>query len=223
MDATRKTPKPAASRSRERVRDRAQTEELMLAAAQRLFADRGFLAVSVRDIAAEAGVSHALIHRYLGSKEDILVAVMKRNTAPALRAAGAAADVREMVPRMFGGLLASQPDYLRLLARIVMDHLSFDAVKPEFPAYAFLIEALTDDAAQRGRELPDPRVLAASLTALAIGWSATEDWLVKASGLDVVDPQVIAASLELIVLNMVDAETSPAASDEASPEPPAGA
>jgi AcrR family transcriptional regulator len=195
----------------------------MLAAAQRLFADRGFLAVSVRDIAAEAGVSHALIHRYLGSKEDILVAVMKRNTAPALRAAGAAADVREMVPRMFGGLLASQPDYLRLLARIVMDHLSFDAVKPDFPAYAFLIEALTEDAARRGRDLPDPRVLAASLTALAIGWSATEDWLTRASGLDDVDPQVIAASLELIVLNMVEAATSPAASVDASVELPAGA
>ena len=223
MDATRKIPKPAASRSGERVRDRAQTEELMLAAAQRLFAERGFLAVSVRDIAAEAGVSHALVHRYLGSKEDILVAVMKRNTGPALRAAGATGGVREMVPRMFAGLLASQSDYLRLLARIVLDHLSFDTVKPDFPAYAFLIEALTEDAARRGRELPDPRVLAASLTALAIGWSATEDWLVKASGLDDVDPQVIAASLELIVLSMVEGTASPAASFEASAEPAAGA
>ena len=204
MEGAHKTQKPAASRNRERPRDRAQTEELMLAAAQRLFAERGFLAVSVRDIAAEAGVSHALVHRYLGSKEDILVAVMKRNTGPALHAAGASRDARETVPRMFRGLLASQPDYLRLLARIVMDHLSFDAVKPEFPAYALLIGLLTEDAAQRGRELPDPRVLAASLTALAIGWSVTEDWLVKASGLDDVDPQVIAASLELIVLSMVD-------------------
>lgn len=195
----------------------------MLAAAQRLFAERGFLAVSVRDIAAEAGVSHALVHRYLGSKVDVLVAVMKRNTAPALRAAGAAGDVREMVPRMFSGLLASQPDYLRLLARIVMDPLAFDAVKPEFPAYAFLIEALTEDATRRGRDLPDPRVLAASITALAIGWSATEDWLIRASGLDGVDPQVIAASLELIVLSMVEAATSPAAPVDASVELPAGA
>ena len=195
----------------------------MLAAAQRLFAERGFLAVSVRDIAAEAGVSHALVHRYLGSKEDVLVAVMKRNTAPALRAAGAAGDVREMVPRMFAGLLASQPDYLRLLARIIMDHLSFDTVKPDFPAYAFLIQALTEDAARRGRDLPDPRVLAASLTALAIGWSATEDWLVRASGLDDVDPQVITASLELIVLSMVEVSASPTASVDASVELPAGA
>jgi AcrR family transcriptional regulator len=194
----------------------------MLAAAQRLFADRGFLAVSVRDIAAEAGVSHALVHRYLGSKEDVLVAVMKRNTGPVLRVAGTAGSVSEMVPRMFRGLLASQPDYLRLLARVVMDHLSFDAVKPEFPAYALLIEALTKDAAQRDRELPDPRVLAASLTALAIGWSATEDWLVRASGLDDVDPQVIATSLELVVLSMVEGAASPT-SGEASGDPSAGA
>jgi len=222
MEGAHKTQKPAASRNRERPRDRAQTEELMLVAAQRLFAERGFLAVSVRDIAAEAGVSHALVHRYLGSKEDVLVAVMKRNTPPALRAAGAAGGVPETVVRMFRGLLASQPDYLRLLARIVMDRLSFDTVKPEFPAYALLIGSLTEDAARRGRELPDPRVLAASLTALAIGWSVTEDWLVKASGLDDVDPEVIAASLELIVLSMVEGPASPAASVEASVEPPAG-
>jgi AcrR family transcriptional regulator len=223
MAGAHETRKPAASSDRKRLRDRAQTEELMLAAAQRLFAQRGFLAVSVRDIAAEAGVSHALVQRYLGTKEDILVAVMKRNTGPALRAAGAAGDVREMVPNMFRGLLASQPDYLRLLARIVMDRLSFDTVKPEFPAYAFLIRSLTDDAARRGRELPDPRVLAAALTALAIGWSVTEDWLVKASGLDDVDPQVIATSLGLIVLSMVEGAAAPAASVEAWVGPPAGA
>ena len=78
-----------------------QTEERILAAAQHLFAERGFHAVSVRDIAAKAGVSHALVHRYLGSKKAILTAVMKRHTGPVLGVARAAASVREAVPGMF--------------------------------------------------------------------------------------------------------------------------
>ncbi len=159
----------------------------MLVAAQHLFAERGFHAVSVRDIAAEAGVSHALVHRYLGSKEAILTAVMKRHTGPVLEVARVAGGVREAVPDMFRELRVHRADYLKLLARMGMDSVPFDIVKPEFPAYALLIKLLTADAAERGRELPDPRVLAASLTALAIGWTVTEDWLVRASGLGDVD------------------------------------
>ena len=191
----------------------------MLAAAQHLFAERGFHAVSVRDIAVEAGVNHALVHRYLGNKEAILKAAMKRNTGPVLGAARAAASVREAVPSMFLELRASRPDYLKLLARMGMDRVSFEAVKPDFPAYALLIEMLKADAAQQGRELPDPRVLAAALTALAIGWTVTEDWLVRASGLDDVAPQVVEASLDLILQSMVDGGSSPATPAAASDEP----
>ena len=191
----------------------------MLAAAQHLFAERGFHAVSVRDIAVEAGVSHALVHRYLGSKEAILTAVMKRNTGPVLGAARAAASVRDAVPAMARELRVSRPDYLKLLARMGMDRVPFETVRPEFPAYALLIELLKADAAKLGRELPDPRVLAASITALVIGWTVTEDWLVKASGLDDVDAQVVEASLDLILLSMVGGDPSPATSGAASDGP----
>lgn len=184
----------------------------MLVAAQRLFADYGFHAVSVRDIAAEAGVSHALVHRYLGGKEAILAAAMRRNTGPVLNIAAAAASASEAVPAMFRELRTSRQEYLKLLARMGLDRVSIEAVRPEFPAYVRLIELLKADAAQRGCELPDARVLAASLTALVIGWAVTEDWLIPASDLDDVDGQVIEASLAIILRSMVDSGSPPATS-----------
>ena len=184
----------------------------MLAAAQHLFAERGFHAVSVRDIAAAAGVSHALVHRYLGGKEAILAAAMRSNTQPVLDIAAAAASAGEAVPAIFRELRTSQREYLKLLARVGLDRVSFGAVGPEFPAYVRLIEMLKADAAQRGRELPDPRVLAASLTALVIGWAVTEDWLIRASDLDDVDAEVIEASLGMILRRMVDSGSPPGTS-----------
>lgn len=47
------------------------TRERVLAVAQRLFAERGYTRVSIRQIAAEAGVSPALVMKVGGSKEQI--------------------------------------------------------------------------------------------------------------------------------------------------------
>ena len=63
-------------KSEQRRGGREQTTAAILDAAEKLFAERGFTAVTVRDIAAEAGVSHALVHRYLGSKQDVYRAML---------------------------------------------------------------------------------------------------------------------------------------------------
>jgi AcrR family transcriptional regulator len=60
-----------------RPRDAARTREAMLRAAQRLFAEKGYATTGVREIAADAGVSTALVRRYFGSKEGLLRAALK--------------------------------------------------------------------------------------------------------------------------------------------------
>jgi AcrR family transcriptional regulator len=54
----------------------AVTRQTILAAARDLFAAHGVDGVSVRRIAAEAGVDHALVHRYFGAKDDMVAAIL---------------------------------------------------------------------------------------------------------------------------------------------------
>ncbi|MGB8328970.1 MAG: helix-turn-helix domain-containing protein, partial [Polyangiales bacterium] len=58
------------------------TRESILEAAERLFAERGFAATSVRDIVGEAGTSAPSLYHFFGSKESLAVELIKdRHTA----------------------------------------------------------------------------------------------------------------------------------------------
>ncbi|MBW1831966.1 MAG: TetR/AcrR family transcriptional regulator [Deltaproteobacteria bacterium] len=58
------------------------TREIILEAAERLFAERGFAATSVRDIVGEADTSAPSLYHFFGSKENLLVELINdRHTA----------------------------------------------------------------------------------------------------------------------------------------------
>jgi len=59
----------------------AATKAAIFAAAERLFALRGFGEVSVRDITAEAGVNLAGVNYHFGSKDALLFEIFRRRTA----------------------------------------------------------------------------------------------------------------------------------------------
>lgn len=57
-----------------------EARERVLEAAERLFAQRGYTAVTLRDIAAEVGIRHtSLYHHAPGGKEELFVEVTERN------------------------------------------------------------------------------------------------------------------------------------------------
>ena len=57
-------------------RDRETTQSAIRAAAQRMFAERGYSGTPLRDIASEAGVDPAMIIRYFSSKEELFLTTM---------------------------------------------------------------------------------------------------------------------------------------------------
>ncbi|GAA2807822.1 TetR/AcrR family transcriptional regulator [Saccharopolyspora taberi] len=118
MDA--KTPR----RGRRTAEEAARTREVILTAAMRLFAERGFDAVSLRDIAVEADSAHGLIRHYFGTKEQVWQAVLERADAEftvAMRAvldAPAGEDPVETirhVVRVLTSTSAEHPEIVRLL------------------------------------------------------------------------------------------------------------
>jgi TetR/AcrR family transcriptional regulator, fatty acid metabolism regulator protein len=56
-----------------------EKRRLILDAAVRVFARKGFHATRVGDIAAEAGVAHGLLYHYFESKDQLLEAVFREN------------------------------------------------------------------------------------------------------------------------------------------------
>jgi AcrR family transcriptional regulator len=86
-------PERRASASPRRRRDAAATREAILEAATRRFATQGYEHAGVREIAADAGVTAALVNRYFGSKEGLFVEVIER-----------ALDIGHLLPGQRGDL-----------------------------------------------------------------------------------------------------------------------
>src|SRR3546814_7260502 len=64
-------PKKATLKAATKERDAERSKQALLEAAQRLFSGRGYTEVSVRDIAADAGINPALVSYYFGSKKAL--------------------------------------------------------------------------------------------------------------------------------------------------------
>ena len=165
------------------ARGRTEVRNALLDAAATLFAARGVAAVSVRDVAAHAGVNHGLVHRHFGSKHALFTAVLDRgareiaSTAPA---SGAAET--DALLALFNAAAANQT-YWRLLARALLDEKKPHEIQTEFPTIRRLLEALAG-ARRRGAlaaEL-DPRMVAGAVAAMGLGWLLFEPFLLAAMG-----------------------------------------
>lgn len=193
---------PGASAERPRGA-REATTAAMLEAAEELFAAHGFTAVSVRDIAKQTGVSHALVHRYLGNKDDIYRKVLQRNEDVMLAAAAGTDDLLEAVGHMFREGRARRR-YLRLVTHSALHGLPFDTTIGRFPATELLIELArrsTGEAPSCGDV--DPRVAIAAVVALYLGWVSLESWLVPAAGLQDEDEAMVLAHLERVIRYLI--------------------
>lgn len=153
-----------------------EARERVLHAAAKLFSARGYSAVTVKDIASEAGIHHAsLYHHAPNGKEGLFVEVTTRTLAQhrhgiATVAAQHDPDLRRQLYAIAGWLLEHPPmDMIRLI------YSDLPAIKPESAEYLTLLAFesmiipvfhVLNEAAQRG-EIMHPNLgnMAAALFA----------------------------------------------------------
>ncbi|MGF1493629.1 MAG: TetR/AcrR family transcriptional regulator [Microcoleaceae cyanobacterium] len=146
---------------------KSEARERVLQAAESLFMRRGYEAVTVKDIAKEAGIHHASIYHHVpGGKADLFVEVMTRHLrqhqAGIQAAIGGAGDDLEAQLRGISAWLLSQPpmDLIRLTNS---DLPSIDPKSAEelenlaFFALLVPIQSVLEQAQQRG-EIDHPNL-----------------------------------------------------------------
>jgi AcrR family transcriptional regulator len=187
-----------------RLRGREATTAAILDAAEELFAAQGFSAVTVRAIAERVGVSHALVHRYVGRKIDIWNAVLERNARSMLQAAPDNPDLLETATLMLRDGLAQHRRYIRLLAHSGLHGFSSGWPPGTFGATERLVElaeraAASAPSTERTDDSLDPRFVIACVVALFIGWGGMESWVRARTGLQDMDEGEVADGLERVV------------------------
>jgi AcrR family transcriptional regulator len=124
---------PARQPKRQRRKEARPAE--IIAAALKLFSERGFAATRLEDVAEAAGVSKATIYLYFESKEDLFKAIIREIATPRLDAIealvegfdGRAADlVRGLTER--ARAIAGSPDVRAVIKLVVSEAGNFPDV-----------------------------------------------------------------------------------------------
>lgn len=160
---------------------RAEQRERILDAAAKVFARRGLAAGRITDIAAEAGLSHGLVHHYFGTKADLHLALIART----MGAADALPRAARAVPGTAWDRLAwyvgmalmgarAVPEQFFLVAETVMNETVDPAARALVDekgavARALLAELVADGQAEGSVRKGDPLALATHVLAMVSG------------------------------------------------------
>jgi len=159
------------------VTDASSTSDLILDAAERLFARQGFAATTIKQIGKEAAVNPALLYYYYDSKETLYRAMLQRilgqllsRGADAIERANTHADRIRAFVRAQVRLLAEHPHFPQLLVRELVDHQASHAEQAITTSAAGAFKRLCDviSAGQKEgafRTSLDPRFTAISIIA----------------------------------------------------------
>jgi AcrR family transcriptional regulator len=152
----------------------------ILEAAVKVFADKGFHAARVGDIAEEAGIAYGLVYHYFQSKEDLLETIFRTTWTEMLarvreveEANVPAAEAVRQVTALLLRTWRRDPDLVRVLVREVTRN---QHVQKEVEEITHAMEAL-ERIIRRGQEVGEFRVELDSRLAAAVFYGALEEVL----------------------------------------------
>ena len=164
----------------ERTTDR---RRVLLDAAARVFARKGFHTARVGDIAEEAGVAHGLLYHYFRSKDEVLETIFRETwtelVADTVRIEHAGVPLREQLrrfARIYLGSWLMTPDLIRVLVREVARSPDIGGRVEEIRGLFDALTRIVEGAQARGEVRADcnPRIAAwvfyGSLEEILTGW-----------------------------------------------------
>jgi TetR/AcrR family transcriptional regulator, repressor for neighboring sulfatase len=156
-----------------------EVKEAILAAAARLFAEKGPAATSLREIAVDAAVNHGLIHRHFGTKRQLVRAVHD-HLAERLAAAGPFDEATLDSALGAFHILEEDRTYWTVLTRAMLDGELDEVLTSDLPGARHMVEMLQ-------AALPeDAPIGAADLVAMgfafSLGWLLLRDFIQVATG-----------------------------------------
>lgn len=163
-------------------REKPSTEQLILEAAEEEFLLKGFDGARTTAIAERAGVTHAMLHYYFRTKEQLFERIVAKITALVAQTIFAAMGdpQRPIVERIRSGiashfdLVAAHPLLPRfflneVVMRLERYHLLDDSLKERIPTLFLRLQAEADRAAEAGEmEAVDMRQLFISIVSLNV-------------------------------------------------------
>ena len=162
---------------------RTSTQDAILRAAAELFAERAPSRVTIRDVAARAGVNHSLVHRHYGTKDNLLRAVMQLGSSDYSKHIDEVTDPADAFRAGFAFAAEGDP-VAAATARALLDGTIRPRDGQGYPGMERHIALLQSAIATRGVESRfPPRVITAAAFALMGGWFLLEESLISSAGL----------------------------------------
>jgi len=171
------------------------TRDLILDAAERRFAARGFAAVSMREIAADTGLKNqASLYHHFRDKQTLYEAVLARGLEPMIALVAASGPAPDPVDGVLDGLLdylEARPHLPQLIQRAGLDdarHLRTTLARLLRPLYTQGTRVLTETS-WTAADVPH---VAAGVYHLIFGWFASSALLALVAGVDPASPAALA-------------------------------
>jgi AcrR family transcriptional regulator len=175
-------------------RSREAASEDLIDAAAALLAQRSAGRVTVRAIAAAAGVNSTYVRRYFGSKHALMQAAMQR-------AQLSIAHVVDEMPNVVDGATAvvraslRESELVAAIARMMLDG-GVDELPPENPAMRRLLQRFEEElAGLPGAAVRDPRIIVLCLASATMGYALFGEFVRRGAGLDDRPAEEIEAAL----------------------------
>ncbi len=173
-----------------------RTRDVLVAAVVRLLERRSAADLSVREIAAEAGVNHGLVHHYFGSKEGLIREAVIRTSRRMAEEHGPGVNVGWTFD-----FFRQNPGLAQVAARVCLDgpHDLLPLAAPPREIVEARTALVRRAMARLGvPEIVDPRIVNAWVAAAILGWFALRPLLRAGWDLPADADERIARALALI-------------------------